>query len=183
MPVFRSIVVRSLCCIVLPLAASGQSRKFAVDLGVEGWSGWADGRSFSNKYGPAVQGIASWRVRPFSHGAVVVGGGVGAQGVISFERCVIAPVSTGCAPDYPAFSSLVGLIGLEGKWGVTARVLVGPGAFHSSDTVLGFQGRADIATPALGRVALLLSACRVVLPSFGDHRYGMKAAGIGLRIQ
>jgi hypothetical protein len=49
--------------------------------------------------------------------------------------------------------------------------------------VLGFQGRADVATPTLAHLALAASARRGVLPSLRDHRYEMTAFGIGLRIQ
>jgi hypothetical protein len=82
MPVFRSLVVRSLCCIVLPLmAASGQGGRPAVDLGLEAWVGRASGRVLSNHEGVAVQGVASWRVGTFSHGAVLAGGAIAAQGI------------------------------------------------------------------------------------------------------
>src|SRR6185436_11659012 len=127
MIVFRSFVVRTFCCIALPLAvASGQRNSIpTLDLGAEIWGGRASGRVFGQDGGFATTGLLSWRVRSMPHGAFVVGGGLGAQAIVGGgDKCLITP--SGCAPDYPEFSWVTAHVGAEGHLGGTGRVLAGP---------------------------------------------------------
>ena len=183
-----SFVVRLFSCLAFPLAvAFGQSHsKPNLDLSAEVWNGSARGQVFSHDGGFAGAALSSWRVRNLPHGVVIAGAGVDAHRVVlpcCGDTCRINPGTPGCAPDYPAFSSLTAHVGLEGKWGGTARLMVGPGVFHSaSGTAAGLHGRADLATPSAGNVALVLSWRGARLPRFQGRRYEMRAVGIGIRV-
>jgi len=183
-----SFVVRLFCCLALPFAvASGQrDLKPSFDLSAEVWGGRAEGRAFSHNSGYAGAALSSWRVRKLPHVTVIAGGGIDAHKVVTCcgdAICIIATGTPACAPDYPAFSSLTAHVGLEGKWAGTARVMVGPGVFYSgSGTAAGLHGRADLATPSAGHVALVLSWRGARLPRFQGRRYEMQAVGIGIRV-
>jgi len=183
----RSFVVRVFCCLAFPLAvASGQrDSKPNLDLSAEVWGGRAQGRTFSHSGGFAGAALSSWRVRTLPHVTVIAGGGVDVRKVVDCcgDVCRINPGTPGCAPNYPAFSSLTAHVGLEGKWAGTARVMVGPGVFHSaSGTAAGLHGRADLATPSVGHVAVVLSWRGARLPRFQGRLYEMQAVGIGIRV-
>ena len=184
----RSFVVRMFCCLALPFAvASGQrDLKPNLDLSAEVWGGSAKGRVFSHNAGFGGAALSSWRVRNLPHVTIIAGGGIDARKVITCcggDVCYINAGAPGCAPDYPAFSSLTGHVGLEGKWAGTARLMLGPGVFYSaSGTAAGLHGRADLATPSVGNVALVLSWRGAMLPRFQGRRYEMQAMGIGIRV-
>jgi hypothetical protein len=183
-----SFVVRSLCCCVVPLAvASGQrDLKPNLDLSFEVWGGSAEGRVFSHSSGIAGAALSSWHVRNFPYGAVIAGAGIDVHKVITCcaDKCVIAIGTPGpCAPDYPAFSSLTGHVGVEGSWGWRVRVIAGPAVFHSaSGTAAGLHARGDLATPSFANLALVFSARTARLPRFQGRLYEMSALGIGIRV-
>jgi len=158
--------------------------KPSLDLSVEAWGGRADGQVFNGNGGFALVAMSSLRIRTLPRGAVIVGAGVGAQSVFGDALCLFPAGSTSCAPDYPDFSWLMAHVGVERTWGATVRVLAGPAVFRSEKTrtVAGLQGRADVATPALAHLALLLSARGAILPRFQGRRHEMLAFGIGIRV-
>src|SRR5262245_41227405 len=115
MSLFRSIVVRSFCFLLPPVAViAGQTQRMPVmDLSLQVWEGFAVNRAFSHDGGVALDGTILVPVRAFSHGAVIGGAGVATQQIFEFgDTCVISPGGLGptrCAPDFPSLSSLTAL--------------------------------------------------------------------------
>jgi hypothetical protein len=190
MTVFRSIVGRVLVCIVLPVAAaSGQRLSSTFDASVQAW-GATGARRYAHDGGFAAEVFGARRLRPSARGALIVGGAAALHGTIgSGDVCRIpAPPAPGepvCLPDAPSFASLAALGGVEGTFGVIARLVGGPAAFHAGKrgTALGFQARADLATPRVRHLSLVVSARGTVIPNIeGDAlRYVAFGLGVGIR--
>ena len=190
MNLFRSLVVGALCCVALPDAvASAQGLSSpTLDLAFQGWDGQAKDRLFSNHGGVALDAVATSRVRKFSRVALVVGAGVAAETIFAANDCMVpAPpaVFTGCAPNFPEFSSLTALAGVEGRYGFIARVLAGPSVLRAGErgTAVGLQGRVDLSTPALIHVSLVASARGAWIPNFEGESHRIRAVGVGVRFQ
>ena len=190
MILFRSLVVRVLCGVAMPVAvASAQVLSSPTfDLALQGWEGQAKGRLFSNKGGLALDAVATSHVRKFSRVALVVGAGVAGETLFAANDCMVSPppaVFTGCAPDFPSFSSLTALAGVEGRYSFIARVLAGPAVLHAGGrgTAAGLQGRVDLSTPALIHVSLVASARGAWIPNFEGRSHRTRAVGVGVRFQ
>lgn len=192
MNMFRSIAVRlSVLCIALPAAsASAQRLSSTFDVNGQGWGTTGKPR-YAHDGGFAAEAVLARRVRQFSRGALLVGGAAAVHNVIGdSDVCRLAAppapdVPSVCLPDAPPFSSLTALAGVEGTFGFAARLLGGPTVFHAGarGTALGVQGRADLATPALFHLALVLSVRGAVIPSFEGGRVRFAAVGLGLAIR
>jgi hypothetical protein len=192
MIVFRSIAVcLSVLCIALPAAsASGQRLASTFDVNLQGWNTTGD-RPLT--VGIALEAVAARRLRPFSHGALVVGGAAALQGVIGDgEVCRVGPPPVPgddplvvCQSAAPAFASFTALAGVEATRGLTARLLGGPAVFYAGTrgTALGAQGRVDVATPSLFHIALVISARGAVVPNFEGRCATFVALGLGLGIR
>jgi hypothetical protein len=170
-----------------PLQAQ-HPRPLSVDATIGGGYG-RGGDHLVNRNATAVDALLGWRTRPARGGALLLGmsgawhGNVGSDAV-----CHVAP-SGGCAADYPSLTS-VGVVGgwelrsARGRLGVSARGLAGPAYYHAGGSAtLGAQARMDLATPALGPIALVASVRGAVLPRFRDQTLTLGAVGIGLRLQ
>ena len=187
---FRLLVVGVLCCLAMPFAVASAQRLSSptFDLAAQLWGGRAKDRFFANDGGFALDAVVTSRARERSRLALVVGAGVAADGVAAFnDKCTIPvppAVTRVCTPDFPSFSSLTALGGVEGRYGLIARVLVGPAVFHSGGrgTAAGLQGRADLSTPALVHISLVVSARTAWIPNFEGHAHQTKAVGLGFRI-
>lgn len=148
------------------------------------------GRAASGTYdargGPALDAILSGRLRPASRGAIVAALSGGVQGPFGgADDCLINPAG-GCMPDAPFFSSIGALLGWESGQprAASLRVLLGPGYYSSGEGQSGgLQGRLDLGTPALGPLALVLSARGAVLPAFKGETLGLWSLGIGFRVR
>jgi hypothetical protein len=180
MTMLRSLIVRVVLVMSLPVAtASGQ--RLMLDVGAQAWTGRANGHVFSNHGGPSLDGVVAWR--PTRDGAFIVGGGLAGHAIMS-EACYFPPGTSGCASNFPSFSSFTAFAGLATS-GAGARLLGGPGVFHAGErgTALGIQARTDLAATLAHHVAFVLSARGAVIPNFEGrvHRYGAFGLGIGIR--
>ncbi|HXD47332.1 MAG TPA: hypothetical protein VN600_01070 [Gemmatimonadaceae bacterium] len=100
--------------------------------------------------------------------------------------CAVVPPSTDCLPDFPSFTSIVALAGWEEgrRHAGTARLLAGLGYYRSHDGHnIGAQGRAELATPAAGHLALVGFARGDLLPRVSGGALALWAVGVGLRIE
>jgi hypothetical protein len=168
-------------------ARAQEIRNVGFDLTLGGGSS-SGGGIFNPRGGPGVDAVLSNRVRSFRHGGLVAALSGGFQS--SFDgfgdTCRINPGHSGCAPSFPALTSIEALAGWE--LGSTrtgsVRALAGPGYFSGgADKALGLQSRVDLATPALWHVALVGSWRRSVLPSFRDDVVRLWSIGFGLRFR
>jgi len=145
------------------------------------------GGFYVDRGGAALEAVGAVRLRQTPAGMLVAGVTLGAQSPMIVEDvCLLDPAGS-CAPSFPAFLSGGALVGLQGGGARTpsVRAMAGPVYFHAPDDggALGLQGMVDVATPRLGRTALVLSLRHSVLPSFHDDRVGITSVGFGLRIQ
>jgi hypothetical protein len=186
----RSLIVRVVLCLVVPvLPVWGQRLSSTFDANAQGWGTTGD-RRYSGDGGFAAEAVMARRVRPFSHGALLVGGAAALHGVLKGDSCRLAapPVPDeplACLPGAPSFALFSALGGVEGTRGLTARLVGGPAVFLAGarGTALGFQGRADVATPALFHLALVISARGAVVPNFEGGSMRFVAFGLGLGIR
>ena len=178
-----------LATILSPATARAQRslRPAGVDLGL-GLSFGRGGGMRHHRNGLAATAAAAWHLRAAGPGVLVVAATASTQGPFGFGDDCVLLASGGCAPNYPGFHTL----GLLGGWGLQSgarsgalRVLAGPAAFHSREgaTRPGVQARADVATPAVARVALTAWGQAGVVPQLRGERYHMAAFGIGLRVR
>jgi hypothetical protein len=87
-------------------------------------------------------------------------------------------------PSFPDFYLIAALMGWENGAGLV-RALVGP-AYVQADfdgRTVGVQGRLDAATPALWRVAMVVSIRPTLIPYYRGDMVGLLAVGIGLRLR
>lgn len=186
MAMLRSLIVRVVLCLVVPVAPVwGQRLSSTLDVSTQIWSGAAERREFSEDVGVALEVAGVHRARVFSRGAYLVGGAAAAHGILSEVCRVSGPASAQCFPDFPSFLSLTALAGVEGTFGVTARLLGGPAVFSAGErgTALGLQSRVDVATPPLLHLSLVASVRGAVIPNFEGRRHRFVALGLGLGIR
>ena len=188
---FQSLFFRAICCVAMHagVASSQGLRSPTFDLGAQIWTGGAEGALFSHRGGFALDAIAAVRHKELSRGAVVVGTGVAIQSIpLVDDICVMSQpptVGAGCAPKFPSFTSLSILAGVEGRFGPTARVVGGPAVFHAGarGMAAGLQARADLSSPPLFHLSLVVSMRGGWIPNFEGREHRTGAAGVGLRIQ
>jgi hypothetical protein len=152
--------------------------------------GFGRGGTFRDRTAIALDATLGWRIGETASGAMVLALSGGVQGNSgATDICVIAP-DGGCVPAYPLFYSLGAAAGWE--WargrGASARVLAGPAYYRAvrrdgGGGTVGLQGRVDLATPALWRVALVGSLRGAVLPSLRGDAHTLGTAGLGVRVQ
>lgn len=119
--------------------------------------------------------------------------GINRAGVLSMGDDLECPVridSSGCIKKYPYFRATSLLVGWQtpnAKRG-SIRVMAGPGAYSATysgvivPSSLGWQARAEIATPPLLHVSLVGLARFWVIPNGGGTRYRQRMIGFGLRV-
>ena len=138
-----------------------------------------------NRSGPALDALLSWRSRSRAifHGAFGISTGVqGHRG--SDTPCLPLPGSN-CTPDFPRIYTLGILYGIEhqGKVGA-ARLLLGPTHYRADGggSALGAQGRLEVASPAVHRIALVASARGGLVWHLDRQDFRLGAIGIGIGI-
>ena len=186
---FRSLIVRALLCVAMPVAvASAQGRSpLTLDIAAQAWTGRAQGEVFSSQGGLALDAVVALRARTLSRGAFIVGAGAAAEGRFPHGDVCRRFLEGSECKEYPSFSSLMLLGGLEG-FGGTVRALVGPAVFRSESgsrrgDAAGLEGRVDLATPPFIHVSFVLSARGAFIPNFHAHKYRTGAMGVGVRFQ
>ena len=113
--------------------------------------------------------------------AVSVGGQVQLSGV---DACLVHPGGDCTARDVPSLFHVGLLGGSEFLTWLPVRVLAGPAFYFGEGTKgAGAQVQLDVATPALGRVALLLSGRGSYVARFDGQRLQLGTVGLGLRVQ
>ena len=190
MTLFRSLIARVLCCVAMPVAvvsAQGSSL-LTLDIAAQTWTGRAQGEVFSSQGGLALDAVAALRVRTLSRGAVIVGVGAAAEGRFPHGDACYRYFEGSECKQYPSFSSLMLLGGLEGGVGATARALAGPAVFRSVSgsrrgDAVGLEGRVDLSTAPFIHVSFVLSASGAFIPNFHAHKYRTGAIGVGVRFQ
>ncbi len=179
-----------LLALVAATAAPAQERApLSFDLGL-GVSDGVDGGLRHMRSGFAGSALVAWRWRHTMAGQPLLAlAGSGRTSTMGYESadCLITPAG-GCASNYPSFQSVALLAGCElsrGPRGASARLLLGPAAFHSAEdaSALGALGRIDLATPALLHVALVVWGETGVVPRLRGERYRMNAIGLGMRVR
>jgi hypothetical protein len=173
----------------MPLAAQERS-----PVSLEASFGVGSGRSertYRDRTAPVIDAMLTWRIRPDANGAILLGLSVGGHGVMTgvTSDCILMP-DGGCMAPYPAFHSLGLLVGREWRrWaGSSVRALAGPALYRADwrsggGRTGGLQGRVDIASPPVWRVALLGSVRGAVLPGYRRERHTLGAIGLGIRLQ
>ena len=174
------------CTLAAAHGAAAQARS-PVSVQVSAGVVHGSGGFYVDRGGAALEAVGAVRLRQTPAGMLVAGVTLGAQSPMVVEDvCLLDPAGS-CAPSFPAFLSGGALVGLQGGGARTpsVRAMAGPVYFHAPDDggALGVQGMVDVATPRLGRTALVLSLRHSVLPSFHDDRVGITSVGFGLRIQ
>jgi hypothetical protein len=172
-----------------PLLAQGRAVSFEASIG----AGVIEGAGGHNEHvGLAWDGTIAWRVRRAdSRGTPVLAVSGGLQGSSASNDICIPLPGDGCRRDYMRFYSIGALGGWEarGYRGASLRLLAGVAQYRGfardrdARNGMGLQGRVDVTTPPLGRLALLMSVRGAVLPGFDERRYRLGAVGAGLRIQ
>jgi len=125
------------------------------------------------------------RTHPASTVTSVLALTAGGQVLLSrTDVCLLLP-GGGCTPDLPSLYH-VGLLGGSeylAAW-LPVRVLAGP-TFYFGEGVkgAGAQVQLDVATPTLGRVALVLSGRGSYVARFDGERLQLGTVGLGLRVQ
>jgi hypothetical protein len=174
-----------------PVLAQDRPAVPPVSVEVSLGAGVGRGGTFRDRVGVALDATLGWRVRPTADGALVLALSGAVQGSpAAVDICLLTPDGT-CVPAYPFFYS-VGLTGGR-EWALrqnaSDRFLAGPAYYGAGNRhgagsrAFGLQGRVDVATPPLWRVALLGSFRGAVLPSYGGDAHVLAAAGLGVRVR
>lgn len=145
-----------------------------------------DGGVRRHRDGVAIDGILMWRARPLGSSFAVIGVGGGNEGPYAGDdSCWPAP-NGGCLDDFPNFSSIALLAGLErnGRVG-SARLVAGPAQYRGRGEggAFGVQGRLELATPAIFHAALAGSVRGGLIPRLNGERYRLFVFGLGVRLQ
>jgi hypothetical protein len=175
------------CAAALPTASAAQHAFGAsVDLSVGVFAG--AGRSFVDRGGPALDGIAAIPLGRTRSGMMVAGltGGISGPLVMSDLICRAGPNDT-CVPNYPTFVTVGAVAGVQRALGsgTSARALAGPAYFRAvdGDDTFGLQGRLDVAKSLIFRTAVVASVRGSFLPRFEGQTLSYATFGLGLRIQ
>ncbi len=145
-------------------------------------------RAVKENFGVADLG-ATFGLREWTAGTLLAG--VNFSGYLNNGSDLVCPLdlaSGGCIPDHPEFSSSSLLAGWQTPRPErgSLRVLAGPGVYRAGNrgfgSTLGWQARADIATPSIARVSLVGSARATVVPNAEGTRYRQRVLGLGIRI-
>ena len=175
-----------------PLVA--QSRP-AVSVDASAGLGVIEGAAGHNEHvGVALDATVGWRLRPSARGSAVFAVSGGAQGSMASNDICIPLPGGGCRRDFTRFYSVGALAGwqVRGYRGASLRFLTGPAYYRAlardrdGRNALGVQGRIDIVTPALRRIAVVASVRGAALPGFGnvtDRPHTLGAVAVGLRVQ
>ena len=182
-----SFLALLIACVLARPTSAGAQRRPLLSLDASAGVGTGAGGKFRDPTGFALDALAAMRVRPAPAGAIVAGFAAAMQGMPSSgDDCLLTP-SGECVPDFPLFYSAAALLGWEvaGVSGPSLRLLGGPAYYRADEggAAFGLQGRLDVATPALLRVALVVSVRGTVLPNFRGDALGLAAAGLGVRLQ
>ena len=167
------------------LPAGAQIQPAALDLGAGVWNG-RGGSVLDRRTGVVFDALISWRALALRRSNVVIAvNAADAETLDHGDSCLFDLPNNRCAPDYPQFTSLGVLGGLEaiGAAG-TVRALVGPGIFSvdGAGSAGGVQARIDVATPSVYHVALIAVLRGALVPSFRGDAYQVGSAGLGIRI-
>ena len=171
------------CLLAGPVGAQRVAPSLDVTVGI----GTGVGGDFEARGGIAFDALAGLQARTARRGTVLAAVAAGVEGpLVSTDDCVPRP-SGGCVPDFPLLYSASALLGWERarSRGPSFRVMAGPGYYRgdAGGAALGLQGRLDVATAPLLRVAIVASLRGVVLPSFRGDALGLAAVGLGLRLR
>jgi hypothetical protein len=180
-----AVLLAAVCAAALPAHLSAQ-RGFGPS--IEGSLGAyrGAGGNFVERGGVAMDAVVSVPVSRTPAGSLVVGLAAGVTGPLAKDLdCVNGPNGE-CIQDYPTFASVAALAGLQRSFGggFSARALAGPAVYYAAggDRALGLQGRADVATPVFGHVAVVASVRGNVMPDYQGAPLRFAAFGLGLRI-
>jgi hypothetical protein len=125
------------------------------------------------------------RIHPATPVTSVLALTVGGQVLVSrTDVCVLLPGGA-CTPDLPSLYHVGVLGGSEylAVW-LPVRVLAGPAVYFGEGRAgAGAQVQLDVATPTLGRVALVLSGRGSYVARFDGERLQLGTVGLGLRLQ
>ncbi len=145
--------------------------------------GSSTGGTYYERAGTSVDIVVSGRPRA-SRTALIVAVAVGSESPIAGSDVCLLAAGGGCVPDFPATHSIGALAGWEtgAPRQASARLMIGPGYFWGgSASAVGVQGRIDLATRALGPLALIGSARGALLPEFHGARICLWAFALELR--
>jgi hypothetical protein len=181
-----AVLLAAACAATLPANLSAQ-RGFGPS--IEGSLGAyrGAGGSFVERGGVAMDIVLATPVSRAPAGSVLVGLAGSITGPLAKDLdCVNGPNGE-CIPDYPTFGSVAAVAGMQRSFGggFSARALAGPAVYYAAggDRALGLQGRADVASPVFGHVALVASVRGNVLPDYQGAPLRFAVFGLGLRIQ
>ncbi len=154
-----------------------------VDIGVGAMVGRGEG--FRN-VGVAGNALMSWYVmQSAQHGILLAAEGSGHSSIKNAIDCVVTTSDT-CSTRYPSGWALAGLLGFERRsqpGAAALRVMVGPTLlFGQHDSNVGLEARVSLASPAIGRVAIVGWAEGVV-PSNDGWSRSIATFGLGVRVR
>ena len=170
----------------LPARATAQMQPWvAFDAAVGMAHGVGNGADYSERGLPTAEVLVALRLRGTAGHAPIVGVSAGWAGVSGDYACV---GGVPCGMPFPLLRYRTVQVGWE-HWrprGMAVRVLAGMAwdahTFHIEGVRRGWQGRADVATRALGPVAAVAHVQVLQAPS-GPRGTGMWGAGVGLRVR
>ena len=204
----RPLILPLLALLLLPrphLGAQGAvdapPPRFKLDLGAGGAAGGGGGER-DIRSALAFSGVLAVPVSTTPVGRVVAAANANAHLTLDFgTSCVLRPPATDCVPQYPHFSVLGALAGIDfartGR-GSGFRLLVGPAAMRNESTrrphvekstTFALQARGDAAYRVSSHFGFVLWT-HLVTSSRGPtadtptrERYNLVQAGVGVRIQ
>ena len=159
---------------------AAQAASIEASMGIGTGLGGPEAR---HRTGMAMDALVGVRVRDLSHGALVAGLAIGAQGAASrTDDCILTP-GGGCLPSFPFLVWVGPLAGWQSPRG-RLRVLAGAASFQADEggSTAGITARADAAVRALPHLAPVVSVRGAILPSYQGDMIGLLSVGVGLRI-
>jgi hypothetical protein len=164
-----------------PAAAQPTRPSLTVSAGVA--HGGGGDPTLTERNVPALTGLLT--VRPSDGSRLIVGLGAGVQGLNGSLVCNLRP-DGGCAESYPGFAHVAALGGWElvSDAGAALRVMAGPALVVAGrdDAAPALHALADVSTPPLWHVALVVSARATLIPSYRGSSYRVTTAGLGVRV-
>jgi hypothetical protein len=144
------------------------------------------GGPYVNRGAVATDLLVAFRLHQADAGGVIVSIAREWHGAGPGDSICLPEPNGDCTPAFPQFSSTVALAGWEEgrQHAGTARVLAGFGYYRShGGHSIGAQGRAELATPAAGHLALVGFARGDLLPRVFGGALALWAVGVGIRLE
>lgn len=186
MPIrIRTFAVLLTACVAASPAAAQQAFGPSLEASAGLFAG--AGGTFEQRDGPAIDAVLAVPLARTDAGTVVAGLTGGISGPLTHDLICRQGPDDRCIPDYPTFASIGAAAGLQRGLTSTlsARAMAGAAVYQDVEgpSVLGLNGRLDVAQRLIHRVSLVASARGAVLPRYEGQALRFAAFGLGIRVQ